>query len=69
MVCLNPLPTNRLLILAFCDLDALKSEEILVPDKMVGLIIGRGGSVISRLQEEIGAKIQMAPDGLGLPDR
>ena len=65
--CLNQ--TNRLLILAFCDLDAMKSEEILVPDKMVGLIIGRGGSVISSLQEEIGAKIQMAPDSLGLPDR
>ena len=47
----------------------MKSEEILVPDKMVGLIIGRGGSVISSLQEEIGAKIQMAPDSLGLPNR
>ena len=45
------------------------SELILVPDSMVGLIIGRGGDVISRLQMESGAKIQMAPDGLGLPER
>jgi len=46
-----------------------KAEEILVPDRMVGLIIGRGGDVISRLQIECGAKIQMAPDSGGLPDR
>ena len=52
-----------------CDLEDLITEEILVPDKMVGLIIGRGGDVISRLQLESWAKIQMAPDGLGLPDR
>ena len=52
-----------------CDTEDLMAEEILVPDKMVGLIIGRGGDVISRLQLESGAKIQMAPDGLGLPDR
>ena len=45
------------------------TEEILVPDSMVGLIIGRGGDVISRLQIECGAKIQMAPDSGGLPDR
>ena len=45
------------------------TEEILVPDSMVGLIIGRGGDVISRLQMESGAKLQMAPDGLGMPDR
>ena len=52
-----------------CDLEDMMSEEILVPDQMVGLIIGRGGDVISRLQMESGAKIQMAPDGLGLPER
>lgn len=54
---------------AMCDLEDMLAEEILVPDKMVGLIIGRGGDVISRLQLESGAKIQMAPDGLGMPDR
>jgi len=52
-----------------CDLEDMIAEEILVPDKMVGLIIGRGGDVISRLQMESGAKIQMAPDGLGLAER
>ena len=52
-----------------CDLEDMMSEEILVPDQMVGLIIGRGGDVISRLQLESGAKIQMAPDGLGMPER
>jgi len=45
------------------------SEDIKVPDKMVGLIIGRGGEQITRLQSESGCKIQMAPDSGGLPDR
>jgi predicted PilT family ATPase len=31
-----------------------------VPDKMVGLIIGRGGEQITRLQAESGCRIQMA---------
>jgi len=43
--------------------------EIMVPDKMVGLIIGRGGEQITRLQAESGCKIQMAPDNMGLPER
>lgn len=50
-------------------LGPVSSEEIAVPDKMVGLIIGRGGEQISRLQAESGAKIQMAPDSAGLSDR
>ncbi|XP_014241730.1 far upstream element-binding protein 2 isoform X2 [Cimex lectularius] len=45
------------------------SEDIKVPDKMVGLIIGRGGEQITRLQSESGCKIQMAPDSGGMPDR
>lgn len=45
------------------------NEEIKVPDKMVGLIIGRGGGQISRLQAETGCKIQMAPDSPGLLER
>ena len=57
------------LCLCLCDIDDWKSEEILVPDKMVGLIIGRGGDVISKLQIESGAKIQMAPDSQGQPER
>ena len=49
--------------------DAPTSEVIMVPDKMVGLIIGRGGEQITRLQAESGCKIQMAQDSAGLPDR
>ncbi len=45
------------------------SEMMMVPDKMVGLIIGRGGESIMRLQTETGCKIQMAQDSQGMPDR
>uniref|UniRef100_A0A8C6TW80 Far upstream element (FUSE) binding protein 1 n=1 Tax=Neogobius melanostomus TaxID=47308 RepID=A0A8C6TW80_9GOBI len=36
---------------------------------MVGFIIGRGGEQISRIQQESGCKIQIAPDSGGMPDR
>ncbi|XP_045512518.1 far upstream element-binding protein 1 isoform X2 [Pieris brassicae] len=42
--------------------DQAINDYIRVPDKMVGLIIGRGGEQITRLQAETGCKIQMAPD-------
>ncbi|XP_040575832.1 far upstream element-binding protein 3 isoform X2 [Lepeophtheirus salmonis] len=45
------------------------TESISVPDKMVGLIIGRGGEQITRLQSESGCKIQMAQDSQGMPER
>nr|XP_006823040.1 PREDICTED: far upstream element-binding protein 2-like isoform X5 [Saccoglossus kowalevskii] len=45
------------------------SEEYAVPDKLVGLVIGRGGEQITRLQAESGCKIQIAQDSGGLPDR
>ncbi|XP_078685207.1 far upstream element-binding protein 1-like isoform X43 [Branchiostoma floridae x Branchiostoma belcheri] len=45
------------------------TEEYRVPDKMVGLIIGRGGEQITRLQAESGCKVQMAQDSGGLPER
>ncbi|GAB6024997.1 Far upstream element-binding protein 1 [Chamberlinius hualienensis] len=48
---------------------AVVTEEFHVPDKMVGLIIGRGGEQITRLQADSGCKIQMAADSGGLPDR
>ncbi|XP_065212371.1 far upstream element-binding protein 3 isoform X1 [Planococcus citri] len=47
----------------------VSNKDIKVPDKMVGLIIGRGGEQITRLQAESGCKIQMAPDSGGMPDR
>lgn len=45
------------------------NEVMMVPDKMVGLIIGRGGEQITRLQAECGAKIQMAPESNGMNER
>ena len=45
-------------------LGGVESEEIKIPDRMVGLIIGRGGESISRLQTESGAKIQMSPQSM-----
>ena len=42
----------------------VESEDMTVPDRMVGLIIGRGGESISRLQAESGAKIQMSPQAM-----
>ncbi len=42
------------------------TELMMVPDKMVGLIIGRGGEQITRLQAETGCKIQMAQDSQGM---
>ncbi|XP_035209132.1 far upstream element-binding protein 1-like, partial [Stegodyphus dumicola] len=44
-------------------------EEYHVPDKMVGLIIGRGGEQIIRLQTETGCKIQLASDSGGSSER
>ena len=36
---------------------------------IISTVIGRGGEQISRLQNESGCKIQMAPDSAGMPDR
>lgn len=37
----------------------MTSEDIRIPDQAVGLVIGRGGEQITRLQNESGCKIQM----------
>ncbi|KAK7095570.1 hypothetical protein V1264_006955 [Littorina saxatilis] len=47
----------------------VSTENFHVPDKMVGLIIGKGGEQITRLQAESGCKVQIAPDSGGMPDR
>ncbi|XP_023815427.1 far upstream element-binding protein 2 [Oryzias latipes] len=44
-------------------------EECKVPDSMVGLIIGRGGEQINKIQHESGCKVQIAHDSAGLPER
>uniref|UniRef100_A0A8C2ZI74 KH-type splicing regulatory protein n=1 Tax=Cyclopterus lumpus TaxID=8103 RepID=A0A8C2ZI74_CYCLU len=36
---------------------------------MVGLIIGRGGEQINKIQQDSGCKVQIAHDSAGLPDR
>ncbi|CAB1459090.1 unnamed protein product [Pleuronectes platessa] len=48
---------------------ASSTEEYNVPDSMVGLVIGRGGEQINKIQQESGCKVQIAPDSGGLPVR
>ncbi|XP_064416376.1 far upstream element-binding protein 1 isoform X4 [Latimeria chalumnae] len=48
---------------------SVMTEEYKIPDGMVGFIIGRGGEQISRIQQDSGCKIQIAPDSGGLPER
>uniref|UniRef100_A0A5F8GS92 Far upstream element binding protein 1 n=1 Tax=Monodelphis domestica TaxID=13616 RepID=A0A5F8GS92_MONDO len=43
--------------------------ESSTPDFLFLLVIGRGGEQISRIQQESGCKIQIAPDSGGLPER
>ncbi|MEQ2217146.1 hypothetical protein XENOCAPTIV_024564 [Xenoophorus captivus] len=48
------------------------TEEYKVPDSMVGLIIGRGGEQINKIQHDSGCKVQIAHGelhGVGLPER
>ncbi|XP_035254666.1 far upstream element-binding protein 2-like isoform X1 [Anguilla anguilla] len=45
------------------------TEDYSVPDGMVGLIIGRGGEQINKIQQDSGCKVQIAPDSGGLPER
>jgi len=44
-------------------------EEYQVPDKLVGLVIGRGGEQLHRLQADTQCKVQIAPDAGGAADR
>jgi len=43
-------------------LGSMVVEDIKIPSKFVGLIIGRGGEMINKLQSETSARIQVAPD-------
>lgn len=45
------------------------TEECRIPDSMVGLIIGRGGEQINKIQQDSGCKVQIAHDSAGLPER
>ncbi|CAG0883781.1 unnamed protein product [Cyprideis torosa] len=50
-------------------LGSVVTEEFPIPDNMVGVVIGRGGEQITRLQAESGAKIQMQPEIPGRSER
>lgn len=50
-------------------LGLMSTEDYAVPDRMVGLIIGKGGEQIASIQSETGCKVQFAPDSGGMPDR
>uniref|UniRef100_A0A8C5CQJ4 Far upstream element-binding protein 3-like n=1 Tax=Gadus morhua TaxID=8049 RepID=A0A8C5CQJ4_GADMO len=50
-------------------LSCVSPDPSLVPDRMVGFIIGRGGEQITRIQLESGCKIQIAADSGGLMER
>lgn len=45
------------------------SEIIQVPDRMVGLIIGKSGEQISNIQTASECRIQFAPETFGMPER
>jgi len=47
----------------------MSTDQVMIPENMVGLIIGRGGEQITRLQVESGCKIQMSQDGQGSSHR
>ncbi|CAJ0557695.1 unnamed protein product, partial [Mesorhabditis spiculigera] len=40
-------------------------EIVQVPEQAVGLVIGRGGEQVGQIQASSGARVQMAPEGLG----
>ena len=62
-------PYQKKPVMNFTGGPGMTSEQVMVPDNMVGLIIGRGGEQITKLQAESGCKIQMAQDSQGLPHR
>ena len=44
--------------------------QIAVPRSMIGVVIGKGGDMIKKIQQESGARIQFRPeDELGGPNR
>ena len=47
----------------------IATENFSVPDRMVGLIIGKAGEQIAAIQSETGCKVQFAPESAGMPDR
>jgi far upstream element-binding protein len=56
---------------AHSGLGLVTTETLTVPDRMVGLIIGKGGEQIASIQTETGCKVQFAPeeDSGGMAER
>lgn len=48
---------------------SVRRSEIPVPRNLVGVIIGRGGEMIKKIQSETGARVQFKPDEGQSPDR
>jgi len=44
-------------------------EDYRIPENLVGLVIGRGGEQIKRLQSDSGCKIRIAREGDGTQER
>lgn len=47
----------------------LTTEEFPVPDNMVGLIIGRGGDQITKIQADTGCRVAVVPQPTGSATR
>jgi len=45
------------------------TEDFRIPEKLVGLVIGRGGEQIKRMQQESRCKIRIASDSDGTQER
>jgi len=48
---------------------AVFNEDFKIPNSLVGLVIGRGGEQIKKLQSESQCKIRIASEGDGTPQR
>ncbi|UYV68617.1 FUBP3 [Cordylochernes scorpioides] len=47
----------------------IETIEHMVPNSVVGLVIGKGGEQINRIQAETGCRVQMATESRGGPER
>jgi far upstream element-binding protein len=45
------------------------TDEMRIPETLVGLVIGRGGEQIKRMQQDSGCKIRIASDSDGTSER
>jgi len=55
--------------MAYAQAGPVLMEEFRIPEKFVGMVIGRGGEHIKRLQSDTGCKIRIAQDSDGSTER